>query len=84
MRFDAADKAGAFVEAMKGVGLQTRQLQSAHPGSEPWLVMVSTGEPVLSPGFERKDAQIREAARRTGGFYQGWGGAAPQQPSGAT
>jgi hypothetical protein len=80
VRFDAEDKAGAFVQAMKAVGLQTRQMQSSHPESEPWLVMVSTGEPVLSPRFERKDAQIRAAVHRTGGFYEGWGGAAPPQP----
>jgi regulator of ribonuclease activity B len=81
VRFDTADKASAFVQAMDAIGLPTQQLQSAHPETEPFLVMVTTGEPLLSEAFEHKDAQIREAAHDTGGFYEGWGGGAPPQSS---
>jgi hypothetical protein len=81
VRFDTADKATAFVQAMDAIGLPTQKLQSAHPQTEPFLVMVTTGEPLLSEAFEHKDTQIREAADDTGGFYEGWGGGAPPQSS---
>jgi hypothetical protein len=81
VRFDSTDGASAFVQAMDAIGLPTRPLQSAHPETEPFLVMVTTGEPLLSEAFQRKDEQIREAAFDTGGFYEGWGGGAPPQSS---
>jgi Regulator of ribonuclease activity B len=77
VRFDTEARATAFVQAMEGIGLQARTYTPTNPDSEAYLVMVTTGEPVLSPGFEHRDEQIRDAAQQVGGFYEGWGGDAP-------
>ncbi len=77
VRFDAQAKAVAFVGAMEGLGVQARAYASNDPNSGPYLVIVTTGEPVLTPGFEQRDEQVRDAAQRTGGFYVGFGGGAP-------
>jgi hypothetical protein len=71
VRFDSADKAAAFVQAMEELGLPARQIHTRDPDSDPYLVTVTSGEPILSPDFEHRDEQIRNAAQRAGGFLEG-------------
>lgn len=77
VRFATAESAARFVTTMEQLGMPARQMMTGRQ-EEPFHVMVTTGEPVLSPEFDRKEQQIAEAARHLGGHLEGWGGGAPE------
>jgi hypothetical protein len=74
--FDTETDANRFREAMTALGLQPVQVPSDDE-SGPVQLMVTSGEVLLSRGFELRDKQIQDTAHEAGGRYIGWGGAPP-------
>jgi hypothetical protein len=74
--FDDDSAAMTFRQTMAELDLQAVQVPSDDE-SDPVQLMVTTGEVLLSRGFELRDKQVQDAAHEAGGRDIGWGGAPP-------
>ncbi len=80
VEFDSEAGAIAFFSAMDRLGLRARRSATEPQAPDTILVTVTSGEVLLSPGFEERDKQIEASAREAGGRYVGWGGSPQPEP----